>query len=137
MPFGSAITTWAPWSSLQRAAFDDTHPEDVLLLWQHSEPVGRMTSLVRREEGAFASFLVSQTTRGDDLLTLATDGVVTGLSVGFVPDQWEFEGEVRVHTRVTLSEVSAVTWAAYPGGPYICCEKQRRRRENDHRAASA
>ena len=115
VPFGVSIEHLGSLEAFAPSAFDATHPEDVLLFWEHQEPVGRMTALVARDGGAWGTFLVSQTSRGDDLLTLAADGVVTGLSVGFVPDEWRFEGEVRVHTRVHLSEVSAVTWPAYEG----------------------
>lgn len=56
----------------------------VKLVSEHSrgKPIGRVISLNQTEEGITASFKISRSTQGDDALILASEGLITGLSVG-------------------------------------------------------
>ena len=82
-----------------------------------SFPVGRAVELREERDGLHAAFEISDTTRdGDDVLTLVRDGIVDSFShrlsrrFGSARDDG-----VRVHRKAALSEVSAVTFPAYPG----------------------
>jgi HK97 family phage major capsid protein len=78
-------------------------------------PAGRGLSLEERDDAAYMAFHVSATQRGDEILTLAADGVATGASVGFfeTPGGTTVETRngrrVRVHRKADLREVST-TW---------------------------
>lgn len=99
-----------------RGAFSDIDPTKVVLRMLHQDPpAGRGTSLEERDDGAYMVFRVSKTQRGDEILALASDGVTTGASVGYMdlPGGTEIEVRDRRRTRVVrradLREVST-TW---------------------------
>lgn len=105
-----------------RGAFADVVPEEVPLLWHHDprDPIGRLESVVERDDGLYGTFRIADTSRGRDYLALARERVTRGLSVGFNPDESESTRDgVRTHTRVDLREVSAVTWPAYAGSKVL------------------
>ena len=86
----------------------------VKFLHEHGEVIGKMVDQETRSEGEYATFKVSNTRTGDDVLELARDGVL-GLSVGFVPVESRSDGRAKVHTKVDLVEVSAVGFPAFEG----------------------
>ena len=77
-------------------------------------PIGKASKLEETGPGLEAHLRVSDTSDGNDVLTLVRDGVLTGLSVGFRGLKHELRNNVRVRTEVTLSEISIVTDPAYP-----------------------
>ncbi|GAS87540.1 HK97 family phage prohead protease [Mycolicibacterium brisbanense] len=90
----------------------------VKLLVGHDErklPVGRAVDLREDRDGLMAAFEVSDTTAGNDLLTLVREGTVDSFSIGFTPIKERWERDLRIHLEAGLREVSAVTWPAYPG----------------------
>jgi HK97 family phage prohead protease/HK97 family phage major capsid protein len=80
-------------------------------------PIGRITALEEREDGAFISARISQTSTGRDAYTLLRDGVVDRFSIGFEPVEQETRsddsGDVVVRTKARLREVSIVGMPAY------------------------
>ena len=52
--------------------------------------------------------LALETTLGKDTYTLMKMGAITGLSIGFLPTAWTWEGDTRIISKGTLLEVSAV-----------------------------
>lgn len=106
-------------------AFAGTNPEKIRLVapdndGAHRGPtVGRGISLEERDDGAYMTFKVSKTQAGDELLTLVSDGVVSGASVAFnwnesgSPIQQRSGRRVRVHERVGLDHVLATWKPAY------------------------
>ena len=78
-------------------------------------PVGRAVELREESNGLHAAFEVSDTSLGNDLLTLVRDGIADSFSIGFTPIRERWENGVRVHLEAGLREVSAVTFPAYPG----------------------
>lgn len=89
----------------------------VKLTAQHdnlSLPVGRATSLKETRAGLLATFRVSSTPRGDELLELVRDGTVSDLSITFAPVESRIARDgVVERTEVKLLAVGAVSHGAY------------------------
>jgi len=106
-----------------RGAFRGTDPASVTIeaIGPHgAQPgvrlTGRGTSLEDREDGPYASFRVSRTRDGDELLELARDGVYRNVSVVFEPvdggTRYARDGVVERH-RARLARVGLVESGAY------------------------
>ena len=100
----------------QKGAFTGTDPGNVILRMEHEgPPIGRGIELEERDDGAIMVFKVAPTSRGDELLTLASQGYFKGASPSFRPveggDSHRYEGKRRVivRKRVDMREVST-TW---------------------------
>jgi HK97 family phage prohead protease len=89
----------------------------VKMLYQHNrvEPIGRATMLREDGAGLYGEFHVSDTTRGNEALSLLRDGVLDSFSVGFRPQAQEIRDGVTVRTKAQLREASLVTFPAYAG----------------------
>jgi len=88
----------------------------IKLLMQHdtSQPVGRMVTMQSTEDGLYASFKISASTRGNDAILLAQEQLMDGLSVGVeVIASKPKDGYILV-TAAKLREVSLVESAAFP-----------------------
>ena len=116
VPWDTVVSTPQGLEEFKRGAFSGVDPARVILRMDHQDPpAGRGLSLEEGDVGADMVFRVSKTQRGDEILTLAIDGVTTGASVGFfeVPGGTSIETRngrrVRVHRRSDLREVST-TW---------------------------
>ena len=104
-----------------RGAFEETlrqrGPEGVAMLWQHNarEPIGVYEEIREDETGLWMKGrLALQTQRGREAYELMKMRAVTGLSIGFVPQQVEIDeqNETVTLTRVDLWETSIVTFPA-------------------------
>ena len=87
----------------------------IKLLMQHdsTKPVGRATYSSDDENGVYASFKISSSSRGQDALVLAQENLVSGLSVGVdVSASKQMKGYLLV-TAAVLKEVSLVESAAF------------------------
>jgi HK97 family phage prohead protease len=88
----------------------------IKLLSQHDmkKPVGRMTAAEVREDGIYATFKLSRSTGGNDALVMASEGLVSGLSIGaeIIKSKPSREGYTVV-TAAKLREVSLVTEPAF------------------------
>ncbi len=84
---------------------------------QRSLPIGKPSSLRETPVGLVVEARISDTTDGNDALTLVRDGVLDGLSIGFsVPedgDTWNDRFTERTVTRANLHEISLVNFPAY------------------------
>lgn len=119
IPYGETIMVRGRKESFTKGALAHINPSDTVLLYMHdqSKPVGRMLALEERDDGAYATFKVARTALGDELLSLAADGVLKGMSAGFIPDIQNASG---VHTRIkALPETSLVTFGAYSGAQVL------------------
>lgn len=140
VPYGETIRHAQGSERFTEGALRDVVPDDVVLLWQHdpADPIGRATSLVERDDGAYASFAVADTSRGRDALALAREGVIRGLSIGFTPDEFEVDDEgVRTHHRVSVRETSLVTWPAYSNAQVTAVRREETPMDHETPSATA
>ena len=89
--------------------------DDVKLFWNHDEPIGKVVEGRETEAGFEITAYISETPRGEEILTLLRDGVLNKFSVGFIPVENERSDNVVVRTLVDLKEVSVVPFPAYSG----------------------
>lgn len=96
-PFGQTIETLSGPEEIEYGAFRGSDPSKVLLMGLEHEvhlglsqdgkvipvrrPIGKALSIEERPDGAYATFRVAKTASGDEILALADEGVVTGVSV--------------------------------------------------------
>ena len=88
----------------------------IKLLDEHNPKaiLGSATTFSTSPEGIFATFKVTKTARGDEALTLASDGLKTGLSVGVEPVESSMNKDgVMIVTKGILREVSHVASPAF------------------------
>jgi HK97 family phage prohead protease/HK97 family phage major capsid protein len=89
--------------------------EDVKLFYGHETPIGVVVAGRDTDGGYEITAKVSETSLGNDVLTLMRDGALNKFSVGFVPVSQEQDGSTITRTKVSLKEVSVVPFPAYAG----------------------
>jgi HK97 family phage major capsid protein len=90
------------------------NPKPKLLLEHDAKkPIGRLVSYEETDEGIFATFRVSNTTRGNDALIEATEQLRSGLSVGVEVIDSKREGGVIKVLASRMYETSLVQAAAF------------------------
>ena len=91
------------------------NPNKIKLLMSHdnSKPVGRMQAMNTAEDGLYASFKISASTRGNDAILLAQEMLLDGLSVGVEVTASEPKDNYLLVTAAVLREVSLVESAAF------------------------
>jgi len=110
--------------SFERGAFTKTLKErghKIPLYQQHESnttlPVGRSVSWEDTHDGLVAEFRMARTERATEVLSLAKDGMVTGLSVGFIPIRSRTEtrstGQHVVRVEARMHHVGFVEDPAY------------------------
>ena len=104
---GSYVERFAP------GAIDSV--EDVKLFYGHETPIGVVVSGRDTDGGYEITAKVSETSLGNDVLTLMRDGALNKFSVGFIPVSQEQDGSTITRTKVSLKEVSVVPFPAYAG----------------------
>ena len=82
------------------------------MLFQHepASTVGIWDTLAEDSHGLKVSGRISDTTLGRDVRTLAQDGALTGLSIGYRTVDHDYDDGVRVIKQAELWEVSVVTF---------------------------
>lgn len=82
-------------------------------------PIGLITSSEQADKGLKITARISETPKGEEVLTLCRDGVLTKFSIGFMEDSWHVEGEgaeggsLLVHDLVQVFETSVVPRPQY------------------------
>ena len=83
------------------------------LLWQHDmhEPIGIERSLRQDSKGLLGTWDIVDTQRGTDVYKLLKRGAVDSMSIGYIPESFEFEdeGQTRVLKGIDLLENSVVS----------------------------
>jgi HK97 family phage prohead protease len=100
----------------EAGSIDIADVSKIKLLSQHDmkKPVGRMIAAETREDGIYATFKLSRSQAGADSLIMASEGLVSGLSIGaeIIKSKPSREGYTVV-TAAKLKEVSLVTEPAF------------------------
>lgn len=99
---------------MMRGAFDATLTRRARrrLLWQHdlSEPIGVEKSLKPDDRGLVGTWKIVDTARGSDAYKLLKAGAVDSMSIGYKPEDVEFDDTgVRLLKSVDLLECSVVS----------------------------
>lgn len=89
--------------------------DDVKLFYGHEDPIGKVIEGRDTEAGYEIVAKVSETPKGDEVLTLMRDGVLNKFSVGFFPVETERDGSTIIRKKVDLKEVSVVPFPAFAG----------------------
>lgn len=122
VPYGETIDLWGMRERFEPGSVElDRDGVPSLILWQHdqNEPIGRITAGTDTEAGFEIEAALSSTARGTEAATLLEDGVITRLSIGFMPEEYRIESdeetgtETIVHTKVRAMEFSLVSFPAY------------------------
>lgn len=132
VPYNETISVWG---MRERLAPGSVEGDGAKLFFRHSEPIGIVTSGADSDAGWNIAAKISTTARGDEAYTLARDGVLDGLSIGFEPLEWhierddELDADVTVYTRVRVREVSLVPFPAYPSATITEVREARHHKE--------
>ena len=122
VPYNEEIELWGMRERFEPGSVElDAEGVPSLILWQHDqhEPIGRIVKGTDTDAGFEIDANLSQTARGQEAATLLDDGVITRLSIGFIPQEWRIEldeetdTETIVHTKVRAMEFSLVSFPAY------------------------
>ena len=100
----------------ERGAIQIPSVAKIKLLAQHEKnnPIGRMQNYQESADGIYASFKVSASTKGQDFLIMASEGLIDGLSVGVeVIASKERKDGTLIVTAAKLQEVSLVESPAF------------------------
>jgi hypothetical protein len=79
----------------------------------NSKPIGRMQSMRSDKSGVYASFKVSESSRGTDAILLAQEQLMSGLSVGVEVTASKPQKDYLLVTAAVLKEVSLVESPAF------------------------
>lgn len=135
VPWGKVIETSNGTEEFSRGAFDHVDPKSVFLMGLEHEahfglgqtgqpkmtrhPVGKGIASSNEDDGQHMTFRVAKTQRGDEVLALADEGIVTGVSPEFRPSTTVTRTETRngrrhsVHVRADLTGLSTTYRPAY------------------------
>ena len=102
--------------AFEAGSIEIADPTKIKLLSQHDmkKPVGRMISAEQKEDGIYATFKLSRSQAGTDALIMASENLVSGLSIGaeILASKPSRQGHTVV-TAAKLKEVSLVTEPAF------------------------
>jgi len=146
VPWNVPIDTMQGREEFNPGAFSGTDPASVFLMGMDHEahlglgqdgravltrrPVGKALRIDDRADAGYATFRVAKTQSGDEILTLAAEGIVTGVSIEFseVPGGTTVETKsgrrTRVHNRVSLRGASTTYRPAYAGSAVIAVRSE-------------
>jgi HK97 family phage prohead protease len=99
----------------ERGAINIAESSKVKLLLEHDpkQPIGRAQFFNETEDGIYASFKISKSSRGTDALIEASEELRTGLSVGVMVNAAKPKNGVLYVSSADLLEVSLVQAAAF------------------------
>jgi phage head maturation protease len=122
-PFGVVGQTTEGPEIILPGAFAGVDPSRVTIeAGAHGGPlVGRGLELTERDDAAYMLARIARTAAGDELLTLAREGVLRDASIAFVPDPKRTRRRkgVTVREGIDLRRVAVLERGAYPGAEVI------------------
>lgn len=88
----------------------------IKILYQHSEPLGIPLDMYEDSKGLFVRGKIANTTLGNDVLELMSEGILDEMSIGYdvISDELSEDGSTRLLKELKLYEVSIVTFGANP-----------------------
>ena len=115
VPFNSRGYTSAGEVVFEKGAFGEITANKIKLLRDHdiAQPVGRMIQVSETAQGLEATFKLGSSTRAQDTLLEAAEGLKDGLSIGAKLDQWSEKDGVIYVSAATIKEVSVVSEPAF------------------------
>ena len=116
VPFGNEVGyTSAGKVIFEKGSIEIPETPKPKLLLEHDakKPIGRMISYQEREDGIYATFKVTNTTRGNDALVEASEQLRSGLSVGVEVTDGKREKDVYRVLSSKMVETSLVQAAAF------------------------
>ncbi len=116
VPFGGEIgQTSAGKVVFEKGSIEIPENPKPKLLLEHDpkKPIGRMISFNETEDGIYATFKISNTTRGNDALIEASEQLRSGLSVGVEVLDGKRDGNVYRVLASKMAETSLVQAAAF------------------------
>ena len=116
VPFNGEVgNTSAGAVVFERGSINIPDSSKVKLLLEHDpkQPIGRAQFFNETEEGIFASFKISKSSRGTDALIEASEELRTGLSVGVMVNAAKPKNGVLYVSSADMLEVSLVQAAAF------------------------
>jgi HK97 family phage prohead protease/HK97 family phage major capsid protein len=120
MPYGVVATDsrgMGQWR-FQKGSLNWKDVGRVKLLRDHdlTQPVGRAVSLDDRQDGLYGVFQVARGAKGDEVLSLAEDGILDGFSAGplIEPDGWQADPRDRGVRLVSNGRLVETTITAVP-----------------------
>lgn len=158
LPWNTVIDTAVGLEEFKRGAFADTEPAGVFLMGLEHEahlgmgqsgqpvvtrhPVGKAIALEDRADAMYGTFRVAKTARGDEVLALAAEGIVTGASVEWAPVTGGSESRTHngrrktVHNRARLTGVSTTYRPAYETAGVVAVRSKEDAPVADEKAAA-
>ena len=146
VPWNVPIETMQGREQFSPGAFAGTVPSSVFLMGMDHEahlglgqdgravltrrPVGKALRIDNRADGGYATFRVAKTQSGDEILTLAEEGIVSGISIEFeeIPGGTKVETvngrRTRVHNRANLRAASTTYRPAYAEASVIAVRSE-------------
>lgn len=89
-----------------------TRGNQVKMLVNHrwSDIIGKVVELKEDNYGLFFKAKISETARGNEIMTLIKDGVLDRISIGYrtIKSKWDHENNIRTLEEVELYELSVV-----------------------------
>jgi HK97 family phage prohead protease len=115
VPYESVGNTSAGPVVFAKDSIDIGDPGKIKMLLQHKadKPIGRMQKYNKADDGIYASFKISASMQGQDALTLASEQLVDGLSVGVEVIKSTNKKDYIYVTKAQLKEVSLVESPAF------------------------
>lgn len=104
-----------------RGAFDAVIAEfrsgkrNIPVLYEHDEPIGKVVGLDEDAKGLYVDAVIyTDIPEGQKTATLLKRGILNGLSIGYVAQDYVYEGNNRILKKLDLWEVSIVKFPANP-----------------------
>ncbi len=99
---------------VERGAITDSG--SIKFFGEHRTPIGKVIETRDEDKGFWFKARISETSAGNDYLTLARDGVLDRFSIGFRPvEQKRSNDGVITRSKIDLREISLVSFPAYEG----------------------